>query len=157
MSQIVKIEGSEVYIGDDENGVVKAPIATVNYANPQVGDSVTVFQDGDTMIVARAGAVAPVQQTQNTQGNYAGTSSYVANEKRINKHVFVWVAAFLLGGIGLDRFLRGQVGMGILKIITGAGFGIWALVDWVISLTKAYGGAFGSEEDVVFINGKYAR
>ena len=29
MSQIVKIEGAEVYIGDNENGIVKAPIATV--------------------------------------------------------------------------------------------------------------------------------
>lgn len=157
MSQIIKIEGAEVYIGDDESGIVKAPIATVNYANPQVGDSVSIFQEGDTMIVARTGAVAPVQQTQHTQGNYAGNSSYVANEKRINKHVFVWVAAFLFGGIGVDRFLRGQVGMGILKIITGAGCGIWYVVDLIIALAKAYGGAFGSEEEVVFINGKYAR
>ncbi|MDO4384205.1 MAG: TM2 domain-containing protein [Eubacteriales bacterium] len=157
MSQIIKIDGSEIYIGDDDNGVVKAPIATVNYANPQVGDNVTVFQDGDTMIVARVGAAAPVQASPQSQGSYSGTSSYVANEKRINKHVFVWVASFLLCGIGLDRFLRGQIGMGILKIITVGGFGIWALVDWIVAMSKAYGSAFGAEQDIVFINGKYAR
>jgi len=28
-----------------------------------------------------------------------------------NKHVFVWVFTFLLGGFGIDRFTRGQVGL----------------------------------------------
>ena len=82
---------------------------------------------------------------------------YTANEKRINKHIFVWVGNFLFGSIGVDRFLRGQIGLGILKILTGGGCGVWTLVDWIISLTKSYGGSFGSDEDVVFINGKYAR
>ena len=86
------------------------------------------------------------------------TSQYSAREKHINKHVFAWVCAFLFGALGVDRFVRGQVGLGILKLITLGGFWIWWLIDFIISLTKAYGGsAFGSEEDVVFINGAYAR
>lgn len=78
-------------------------------------------------------------------------------EKRINKHVFVWIGTFLFGGIGVDRFLRGQIGLGILKIITLGGFGVWTLVDFIIALTKVYGNAFGDAEDVVFIEGQYAR
>ena len=41
--------------------------------------------------------------------------------------------------------------------LTGGAFGVWALVDFIISLVKCYGVEFGSSEDVVFINGKYAR
>ena len=76
-------------------------------------------------------------------------------EKRINKHVFVWVFTFLIGGLGVDRFVRGQIGLGILKLLTGGGCGIWALVDWIIALIKAYGSAYAGSEEFVFENGKY--
>lgn len=84
-------------------------------------------------------------------------STYTANEKKINKHVFAWICAWMFGALGIDRFMRGQVGLGILKLITIGGFGIWSLVDWIIALTKAYGKAFGQDDEIVFINGKYGR
>jgi len=94
----------------------------------------------------------------NIENSANPTSVYIAREKSLNKHVFVWVGCFLFGGLGVDRFMRGQVGLGILKIITVGGFlGIWPLIDWIIGLTKVYGNAFGDEEKVTFINGKYAR
>lgn len=76
-------------------------------------------------------------------------------EKRINKHVFVWVFTFLIGGLGVDRFVRGQIGLGVLKLLTGGGCVIWALVDWIIALIKAYGSAYAGSEEFVFENGKY--
>ena len=73
-------------------------------------------------------------------------------EKRISKHVYTWVGSFLFGGIGVDRFMRGQVGLGILKIITIGGLGVWSLVDWIIALTKL--GSY--QDDFVFVDGKWA-
>jgi len=48
-------------------------------------------------------------------------------ERRINKYVFTRVGCFLLGCLGVDRFMRGQVGLGILKLCAAGGFGVWAL------------------------------
>ena len=76
-------------------------------------------------------------------------------EQRMNKHVFVWVFCFLLGELGIDRFIRGQIGLGIAKLLTAGGCGIWTLVDWIIALTKAYGSAYADSEDLVFVDGLY--
>jgi TM2 domain-containing membrane protein YozV len=74
-------------------------------------------------------------------------------EKRINKHVFTWVGTFLFGGIGVDRFMRGQIGLGILKLITVGLGGIWALIDWIIALTKL--GQY--DQDFIFVDKKWSK
>lgn len=57
--------------------------------------------------------------------------------RRVNKVTFV-LLCFFLGGFGVDRFMRGQVGLGIFKFLIGswATLGIWPLVDFIIALVK---------------------
>jgi TM2 domain-containing membrane protein YozV len=39
------------------------------------------------------------------------------------------IIAWLLGGWGVDRFMLGQVGLGVAKLLTCGGCGIWGLID----------------------------
>ncbi|MCF8588246.1 NINE protein [Gordonia liuliyuniae] len=47
-----------------------------------------------------------------------------------------WMTALLLsvflGGLGIDRFYLGYTGLGVAKLVTLGGCGIWALIDLVL-------------------------
>ena len=50
--------------------------------------------------------------------------------------VLVLVLSILFGQLGVDRFIMGQVGFGILKLITLGGCGIWWIIDIILIATK---------------------
>ncbi len=42
----------------------------------------------------------------------------------------LFLISFFLGALGIDRFMLGQTGMGILKLLTGGVCGVLAIIDW---------------------------
>lgn len=44
------------------------------------------------------------------------------------------VLSIFLGGYGIDRFYIGHIGLGVGKLLTCGGFGLWAIIDWFLIL-----------------------
>jgi len=50
-----------------------------------------------------------------------------------DKGALIFLSIYL-GVLGVDRFYRGQIGLGILKLLTFGGCGIWAIIDVLVYL-----------------------
>jgi len=55
--------------------------------------------------------------------------------KKVN-WVLTLVMSIVFGQLGVDRFIMGHIGLGILKLLTFGGLGIWWLVDLILVATK---------------------
>lgn len=62
----------------------------------------------------------------------AGCLSFIELQKPIVSLLF----SLYLGGLGVDRFIIGDIGMGVLKLLTGGCCGILTIIDWFTIMNK---------------------
>jgi len=67
-----------------------------------------------------------------------------------NKVILACLELTGLGVLGLDRFYMGSYITGVVKLVTGGGFGIWALVDYVLVLLNCIMGS--SSIDILWMS-----
>ena len=73
--------------------------------------------------------------TQLQNMDYSEASIRLAQSK---DPTIVLLISIFLGQFGIDRFFVGDTMMGVLKLITCGGCGIWTIIDWflIMGVTK---------------------
>lgn len=51
---------------------------------------------------------------------------------QFNDPVIILIVSLVTGPLAIDRFMIGDIGLGVIKLLTCGGLGIWVLIDWIM-------------------------
>jgi hypothetical protein len=85
---------------------------------------------------AKSGFVKADTMVTEVATGYAYQAKQIPGVFSNKSYVTALLLSFFFGVFGVDRFYLGHVGVGLGKLFTFGGLGIWALIDFILIATK---------------------
>lgn len=82
--------------------------------------------------MAQAGTLRADAMVRDVNGGNYFAAGQIPGLFSQREWVITLVLSIVVGSLGVDRFYLGQIGLGILKLITGGGFGVWWIIDVIL-------------------------
>ena len=94
-------------------------------------------KDHDEMFCSSCGAIIKKEAEICPKCGVRQKSSSMPQGQIGNKNwTTALILSILLGGLGVDRFYLGYTGLGILKLLTLGGCGVWSIIDIILIATN---------------------
>jgi hypothetical protein len=82
--------------------------------------------------MAVAGQLQPDVQVRRASGGQWFQAKEIPGVFSDKEWVIALILSGLIGSLGIDRFYLGHIGLGILKLVTCGGLGVWWIIDFVL-------------------------
>ncbi|MBV9861733.1 MAG: TM2 domain-containing protein [Alphaproteobacteria bacterium] len=109
-------------------------------APPRVPAANEHYCPGCGQVIANAAPICPI----------CGSAAAMVSGK---SRLAALLLNFFLGVFGVHRFYVGKIGTGLLQLFTLGGFGIWALVDFILIAVGEFTDREGRKVLIWFPNG----
>lgn len=86
---------------------------------------------------AKTRRIKPDTQVIDIQNKRTYVASQIPGVFSDKEYMVALLFSIFLGYLGIDRFYMGQVGIGIGKLLTLGGCGIWYLIDIILIATRS--------------------
>lgn len=95
-----------------------------------------LFSQIELRQLADSGSIEPTTLVLQEGVGFAMPASSIPGVFSKRTWMVTLLLSFFLGTLGVDRFYLGQTGLGIAKLLTIGGCGVWALIDFILIAMK---------------------
>ena len=85
---------------------------------------------------AKVGAIRPDTTIVDIQSGFTYPARQIPGLYSQRSYVTALLLSFFLGYLGVDRFYLGHTGLGVAKLLTFGGCGVWAFIDFLLIATR---------------------
>ena len=100
------------------------------------GESDTKVDTATLEMYARAGKIKSTTLIKEVATGTTFTASQIPGVFSSKDYTTALLLSIFLGTLGVDRFYTGHIGLGIGKLLTAGGCGIWSIIDIILFATR---------------------